>query len=41
MARVRPDQVGTWTIKFKFPGGYYPAGNYTADPGAVMEFRCL
>ncbi len=31
-----PDQVGTWTLQFKFPGGYYPAGNYTADPGAVM-----
>ena len=23
------DQVGNWTIKFDFPGGYFPAGNYT------------
>ena len=23
------DQVGTWKLKFDFPGGYYPAGNYT------------
>ncbi len=23
------DEVGTWTIKFDFPGGYFPAGNYT------------
>ena len=28
--------VGTWKLKFEFPGGYYPAGNYTADPGAVF-----
>ncbi|HLN46123.1 MAG TPA: PQQ-binding-like beta-propeller repeat protein [Candidatus Sulfotelmatobacter sp.] len=30
------DQLGTWKLKFEFPGGYYPSGNYTADPGAVM-----
>lgn len=24
------DEVGTWTIQFDFPGGYFPAGNYTA-----------
>ena len=30
------DQIGTWKLKFEFPGGYYPAGNYTADPGAVF-----
>ncbi|HLN46490.1 MAG TPA: PQQ-binding-like beta-propeller repeat protein [Candidatus Sulfotelmatobacter sp.] len=24
------DQVGTWKIKFDFPGGYYPRGNYTS-----------
>jgi hypothetical protein len=30
------DQEGTWKLKFEFPGGYYPAGNYTAEPGAVM-----
>jgi hypothetical protein len=23
------DEVGEWTIKFDFPGGYFPAGNYT------------
>ncbi len=23
------DQTGTWTIKFDFPGGYFPRGNYT------------
>ena len=26
----KPDQIGTWTIKFDFPGGYYPPGNYTS-----------
>jgi hypothetical protein len=29
-----PDKVGTWTIEFDFPGGYFPAGNYTVAPGA-------
>jgi hypothetical protein len=28
------DQVGEWKIKFDFPGAYYPAGNYTTQPGA-------
>jgi hypothetical protein len=28
------DQVGTWKLKFEFPGGYFPAGNYTAPPEA-------
>ena len=23
------DQVGTWKIKFEFPGTYFPAGNYS------------
>lgn len=23
------DEVGTWTLQFDFPGGYFPAGNYT------------
>jgi hypothetical protein len=23
-----PDQVGTWKLKFEFPGEYYPAGQY-------------
>jgi hypothetical protein len=31
-----PDQVGEWTLKFDFAGGYFPAGNYTAHEGAVM-----
>ena len=29
-----PDMVGTWTIKFDFPGAYFPAGNYSTLPGA-------
>ncbi|MDH5595136.1 MAG: hypothetical protein OEY40_00270 [Candidatus Bathyarchaeota archaeon] len=28
------DQVGTWKLKFDFPGGYFPPGNYTTYPGA-------
>ncbi len=24
-----PNQVGTWQIKYNFPGAFYPAGNYT------------
>ena len=28
------EQVGDWTIKFDFPGGYFPAGNYTVYEGA-------
>ena len=28
------DQVGIWKVKFDFPGGYFPAGNYSAAPGA-------
>ena len=31
-----PDQTGEWKLKFDFPGGYFPAGNYTSDPGAVF-----
>jgi outer membrane protein assembly factor BamB len=23
------DELGTWTLKFEFPGAYYPPGNYT------------
>ncbi len=23
------DEIGTWTLKFDFPGGYFPSGNYT------------
>jgi hypothetical protein len=32
----RVDQVGTWQFKFDFPGGYFPAGNYTVPPGVNM-----
>ena len=28
-----PDQVGTWKLKFEFPGGYFPSGNYTMPAG--------
>lgn len=31
-----PNQVGTWKLKFDFKGGYFPAGNYTTEFGAVM-----
>ncbi|HLN46033.1 MAG TPA: PQQ-binding-like beta-propeller repeat protein [Candidatus Sulfotelmatobacter sp.] len=31
-----PDQVGEWKLKFDFPGGYFPAGNYTIYPGAFV-----
>jgi hypothetical protein len=30
------DEVGTWKIKFDFKGGYFPAGNYSTEFGAVM-----
>ena len=36
------DQVGTWKIKFDFPGGYFPAGNYSVTAaylyGNVINF---
>jgi hypothetical protein len=28
------DKVGNWTIKFDFPGGFFPRGNYTTAAGA-------
>jgi hypothetical protein len=31
------NQTGTWSFKFDFPGGYFPAGNYTTYSGAVMS----
>jgi hypothetical protein len=31
------DQVGTWKIKFDFPGAYFPAGNYTAASGSSVS----
>jgi hypothetical protein len=27
------DQVGEWKLKFEFPGGYFPPGNYTVTGG--------
>jgi outer membrane protein assembly factor BamB len=38
-----PDQTGTYQIKFNFPGGYFPAGNYTTgaastSAGNVISF---
>jgi hypothetical protein len=32
----KPDQVGSWKVKFVFPGGYFPAGNYTVYSGAFI-----
>ena len=29
-----PELVGDWIVKFEFPGGYFPPGNYTTYPGA-------
>ncbi len=29
-----PEKVGNYTLKFDFPGGYFPAGNYTVAAGA-------
>jgi len=30
------DQPGTWKIKFEFPGGYFPPGNYTVPATSFM-----
>ena len=30
------DQVGTYKLKFDYPGGYFPSGNYTIFPGAFV-----
>ncbi len=30
------DEVGVWKLKFDFKGGYFPAGNYSTEFGAVM-----
>ena len=32
--QFKPDQTGTWQIQFNFPGGYFPAGNYTLPVGS-------
>jgi hypothetical protein len=31
-----PDKTGTWQIKFEFPGGYFPPGNYTVAGGGAL-----
>jgi hypothetical protein len=31
-----PEKVGTWQIKFEFPGGYFPPGNYTVAGGGAL-----
>jgi len=31
-----PDQTGNYTIEFNFPGGYFPAGNYTVPVGSFL-----
>ena len=33
-----PDQVGTWTAKFEFPGGYFAPGNYTVPIGSGTAY---
>ncbi len=30
------DQVGTWKIRFDFPGAFFPAGNYTVPEGIAV-----
>ena len=30
-----PDVAGAWTVEFDFPGGYFPAGNYTTPLGTT------
>ena len=36
-----PDQIGTWKIKFDFPGNYFPAGNYTVPEDAYAAGQRL
>ncbi len=36
-----PDKEGEWKIKFDFPGGYYPAGNYTVPPGTYIGVQVI
>ena len=35
------DQLGTWKIQFDFPGGFFPAGNYTVPGGAYAGGQTL
>jgi len=30
------DEVGEWKLQFEFPGGYFPAGNYTVPAEAYL-----
>jgi hypothetical protein len=32
------DQPGIWKLKFEFPGGYFPAGNYSVPPESYAGF---
>ena len=32
------DQIGTWKVKFEFPGGYFPKGNYTVPIGSGTAY---
>ena len=36
-----PDQVGTWKIKFEFPGGYFPAGNYSSEEATNLVYNTI
>ena len=31
------DQIGTWKLKFDFPGGYFPPGNYTSNASLTLN----
>ena len=31
-----PTTIGTYKLKFDFPGGYFPAANYYTNPGAFF-----
>ncbi len=35
------DQIGTWKVKFDFPGGFFPAGNYTVPTGSYAGGQTL
>ncbi len=33
-----PDQLGNWSVKFEFPGGYFSKGNYTVPIGSGTAY---
>jgi hypothetical protein len=35
------NEVGTWQVTFNYPGGYFPAGNYTVPEGQYYGGRVL